>query len=197
MLLLLKKFKAERSSIVFTGFLVLLPVLVFYAVGARSIEPINGQDGYAYIGIVARTQDFLARFPDSYFGTRFGYVLPSVLFHRLFGFEVGHHLLRFLLLGCVALLMRIRGEIKKSAVVVMVILFCLSPVVLVSTFSTYTMSLGALFLLLGLLILAIYDSKGTSNLLFTALSSAMLAMAWNSHLQLLMPSIVIFGICGC
>lgn len=194
MLLLLKKFKAERSSIVFTGFLVLLPVLVFYAVGARSIEPINGQDGYAYIGIVARTQDFLARFPDSYFGTRFGYVLPSVLFHRLFGFEVGHHLLRFLLLGCVALLMRIRGEIKKSAVVVMVILFCLSPVVLVSTFSTYTMSLGALLLLLGLLILAIYDSKGTSNLLFTALSSAMLAMAWNSHLQLLMPSIVIFGI---
>jgi hypothetical protein len=192
-LLFLKKIKMNRSAIAFAGLLVLLPVLVFYATGARSIEPINGQDGYAYIGIVARTQDFLSRFPDSYFGTRFGYILPSVLFHRMFGFEVGHHLLRFLFLGCAALLMRIRGHIKKSTVVVMVILFCLSPIVLVSTFSTYTMSLGALFLLFGLLILAIYDLADVSNLFIAALSSALLAMAWNSHLQLLLPSIVMFG----
>ena len=193
-LLFLKKIKMNRSAIAFAGLLVFLPVLLFYATGARSIEPINGQDGYAYIGIVARTHDFLARFPDSYFGTRFGYVLPSVLFHRMFGFEVGHHLLRFLFLGCAALLMRIRGHIKKSTVVVMVILFCLSPIVLVSTFSTYTMSLGALFLLFGLLILAIYDLADVSNLFIAALSSALLAMAWNSHLQLLLPSIVMFGV---
>jgi len=194
MSLFLKKCKANRSSLVFAGFLALLPIFVFYVTGARSIEPINGQDGYAYIGIVARTQDFLSRFPDSYFGTRFGYVLPSVLFHRIFGFEVGHHLLRFAFLGFVAFLMRIRGQIKKSTVVVMVVLFCLSPIVLVSTFSTYTMSLGALFLLFGLLILAIYDLEGYSNFFIAAFSSALLAMAWNSHLQLLLPSIVMFGV---
>ncbi len=194
MSLFLKNCRANRSSLVFAGLLTLLPIFVFFATGARSIEPINGQDGYAYIGIVARTQDFLTRFPDSYFGTRFGYVLPSVLFHRIFGFEVGHHLLRFVFLGFVAFLMRVQGQIKKSTVVVMVILFCLSPIVLVSTFSTYTMSLGALFLLFGLLILAIYDLKGSSSLFIAALSSALLAMAWNSHLQLLLPSIVMFGV---
>ena len=194
MLLFLRKCKVNRSSIVFAGLLAPLPVVVFYAAGARSIEPINGQDGYAYIGIVARTQDFLSRFPDSYFGTRFGYVLPSVLFHRMFGFEVGHHLLRFLFLGCVALLMRIRGELKKSTALVMVVLFSLSPIVLVSTFSTYTMSLGALFLLFGMMILAIYDLEGYFNISIAALSSALLAMAWNSHLQLLLPSIVMFSV---
>ena len=188
------KLRVDRSTIAFSGFLVLLPVLVFYVTGARSIEPINGQDGYAYVGIVARTQDFLTRFPDSYFGTRFGYVLPSVLFHRLFGFEVGHHLLRFLFLGCLANLMRIRGQVRTITVVMTVILFCLSPIVLVSTFSTYTMSLGALFLLSGLLLLATYDLEGIRNLLIAALSSSLLAMAWNSHLQLLLPSVVIFGV---
>jgi hypothetical protein len=66
-----------------------LPIIWFFLLGARSIEPINGQDGYAYIGIVARTEDFLYRFPNSYFGFRFGYILPSSLFRSLFGFELG------------------------------------------------------------------------------------------------------------
>jgi hypothetical protein len=171
-----------------------VPMFWFYLLGARSIEPINGQDGYAYIGIVARTQDFLYRFPNSYFGFRFGYILPSTLFRSLFGFELGHHLLRFALLATIAQLMRFRGQLNTIAAVVAISLFSISPIVLVSTFNTYTMSVGALVFYIGLLVLTTLDSVRNSPLLRTMMSGAILAVAWNSHLQLLAPAVVVIAI---
>ena len=187
----IQNYELRTRTLAFMALLFILPGVLFYAVGARSIEPINGQDGYAYIGIVARTSDFLSRFPDSYFGTRFGYIFPSDLFHWMFGFEVGHHVLRFISLGFVAVFLTIRGHIRPGNVIVMVLLLSSSPIVLVSTFSTYTMSLGALFLLFGVLVLAIYRNEDRMDFLLVGLSSALFAMAWNSHLQLLLPSAVL------
>jgi hypothetical protein len=177
-----------------TGIIASIPVLVFFASGARSIEPINGQDGYAYVGVVARTQDFLERFPDSYFGTRFGYVLPSEIFEWIFGFKVGHHMLRFFLLAVVVVLMTIRKRIGFSNSLVVATLFCLSPIVLVSTFSTYPMAVGALALLLGVLVFSIFDHDESPRLLVPAISSSLLAISWNTHLQLLLPSLVLFSV---
>lgn len=182
-----------RRLAVFT-LITVLPLVWFYLVGARSIEPINGQDGYAYIGIVARTQDFLHRFPNWYFGYRFGYILPSKLFRSLFGFEIGHHLLRFALLAVIAQLMRIRGKLTVVAVVTAVSLFSISPVVLVSTFSTYTMSVGALAFFIGLLVIVTFESTNHTSLFGTLGSAGVLTIAWNAHLQLLVPAIVVFGI---
>ena len=175
-------------------FVATIPAIWFYLLGARSIEPINGQDGYAYIGIVARTQDFLYRFPNSYFGFRFGYILPSMLFRSLFGFELGHHLLRFVLLAITAHLMRIRGQLNTVAAIVVISLFSISPIVLVSTFNTYTMSVGALVFFIGLLVLTTFDSVRNSPLLRTMVGGAILAVAWNSHLQLLAPAVVVTAI---
>jgi hypothetical protein len=188
------RFLKILQSFLPAGVIALIPMVVFYAGGARSIEPINGQDGYAYIGVVARTKDFLTRFPDSYFGTRFGYVLPSDFFHWLFGFEVGHHIFRFMMLATAVLMMRIRGKLRFTHTAVAAILFSISPIVLVSTFSTYTMSVGALALLCGVLVFAIYENEDRPQFVVPALSSALLAVAWNSHLQLLFPSVVLFGV---
>jgi hypothetical protein len=188
-----KNLKIQSHSATFKFLVFVLPGTLFFIVGARPIEPMNGQDGYVYIGIVARTTDFLLRFPDSYFGMRFGYIFPSNIFHWIFGFEIGHHLIRFVFLGCIALLLTIRGQIQKSNVIVMVVLLSLSPIVLVSTFSTYTMSLGALFLLSGILIVAIYRTDDSWDFFWVGTSSALLAMAWNSHLQLLLPSAVLLA----
>ena len=193
----IQNYELRTRTVAFMALLFVLPGVLFYAVGARSIEPINGQDGYAYIGIVARTSDFLSRFPDSYFGTRFGYIFPSDLFHWMFGFEVGHHLMRFVILGTVAVLFKARGRLRNSVAIVVVVLFSISPIVLVSTFSTYTMSVGAIALLLAVLLFAMYDTGRVGEFVIPALSSAVLAIAWNSHLQLLLPSVVIFAILLC
>lgn len=188
---------SARSVLDFVGFkmtLVVLPALLFFLTGARSVEPINGQDGYAYIGVVARTQDFLSRFPDSYFGVRFGYVIPSDLFVWMFGFELGHHLLRFGLLAGVALLFTMNNRIGHVYVIAAVALFSISPIQLVSTFSTYTMSIGALSLLAGVLVLCTYACDERHRLKASIVGSALLAVGWNTHLQLLIPSIAVFGV---
>jgi hypothetical protein len=189
-----EKLSKRIKSLTATGIIVSIPVLVFFAVGARSIEPINGQDGYAYVGVVARTQDFLGRFPDSYMGTRFGYVLPSELFSWIFGFKVGHHLLRFAMLAAVVVLLRIRKRFNLSNSIVVAALFCSSPIVLVSTFSTYPMSVGAIALLLGALVFTTFDNEESPRLFVPFVSSALLAVSWNTHLQLFLPSLVVFGV---
>lgn len=169
----------------------LLPVAVFVVLGVRSLEPINGQDGYLYIGMVARLEDFLARFPDAYYGMRFGYTLPSVVFARVFGFEVGHHLLRFALLGLVCLQLRAASSLSWRYRALAAVLFCASPLVLVSTFSTYPMSIGALSFTAGALLLARDDT--TSNAAFgrLTLGGMALAVAWNCHLVALVPAIAV------
>jgi hypothetical protein len=172
----------------------LVPVVVFVVLGARSLEPINGQDGYLYIGMVARLEDFLVRFPEAYYGMRFGYTLPSVAFTRVFGFELGHHLLRFLLLGIVCGLAGAGRVLTPRHAALAAVLFCASPLVLVSTFSTYTMSIGALCFVVGALVLARDGDGSSADTWRVGAGCIALAVAWNCHIVALLPSAAVIGV---
>lgn len=170
------------------------PAIVFFAVGARSVEPMNGQDGYIYAGAIVRLRDFLARFPDTYYGVRFGYIIPAMLFRRFFGLELGHHLLRFLLLGAIATQVAARSRLRLPGALVAAVLLTMSPIVLVATFSTYTMSIGVPALVLGAVLLSSEDQLGRASVLRSALAGALLAISWNAHIVALVPSLAVVAV---
>jgi hypothetical protein len=183
-----------RSPYVTRLAVAVIPAATFLVLGVRAVEPINGQDGYLYVGIVARMQDFLERFPNTYYGMRFGYTLPSLAFERLFGFEYGHLLLRFALLAAVCVAMTAGRALTGTWAVLAAILVSSSPLVVVSTFSTYTLSIGSLTFVLGVLLLAQDGRDGSRDAARVMVATAAFAVAWNCHLVVLLPAVAAWSV---
>ena len=181
--------RPTRRGIVVTVALFAVPVVVYFALGVRSVEPINGQDGYLYAGIAARLTDFLSRFPDEYYGVRFGHILPTWGFRKVFGLEYGHLIWRFGLLGLICVVLRARGLLRAPQAFIAAAIFCTSPIVLVATFSTYTLSTGVPAVVAGALILATTDGSDRRSFARIACAGALLALSWNSN-------IVALPLCG-
>lgn len=163
-----------------TMFLIATPAMLFFLLGIRAIEPMNGQDGYLYVGVVARLTDFLTRFPESYYGVRFGHILPTWLFTQFFGFEVAHYLWRFILLGAICALLRFGGLLAPLPSLFAAIVVSTSPIIAVSVYTTYVSSTAILTLIVGSLLLAYPDDvRPNSARIFAA--SAFLTMSWNAN----------------
>lgn len=172
--------------------LLVTPGVLVFVLGVRAIEPTNGQDGYLYVGAVARLRDFLTRFPDAYYGARFGYILPSWVFTRVLGFESGFYALRLGLLGAVCVLMGLRGSLRPAAALLATVIFCTAPIVLVATFNTYTLSTGVLTLVLGSLLLATTGEFDRSSISRVFVAGMALGLSWNSHFVALPVCGVVF-----
>lgn len=171
----------------------LVPAGVFFALGVRAVEPINGQDGYLYTGIAARTTDFLTRFPDSYYGVRFGHIIPTWAFTRLFGLEPGHLLWRFLLLGLICVLLATAVPRRPAQALLAAVIVCTSPVVLVAAFNTYTLSTGVLTFVAASLVLAVAPSWTRPLGWPCVAAGALFAVSWNSNFVVLSLCLVVVG----
>ncbi|MGD9996120.1 MAG: hypothetical protein AB7L17_14300 [Ilumatobacteraceae bacterium] len=167
--------------------------MLFFACGVRAIEAMNGQDGYLYAGASARPYDFLARFPDAYYGMRFGYILPSWVLNRLFGVEAGFFLLRFGLLGSICLIMRLSGRLAPSVALFAAVVVSTSPIIAVATFNTYVMATAVLGFVIGAVLLATVRDLDSRGLARVAMAGAAVAVAWNSHFVALPIGIVVFA----
>ena len=183
---------ADRRRRTLTCIVFLLPSALFLALGVRPLEPLNGQDGYLYTGMVPRMYDFLNRFPDAYYGVRFGYTLPTWVATKAFGFEVGYLGLRLALIGaiCVILSRRLRpGSAMLATAVVST-----SPIVMVAAFNTYTLSVGVLTFVMGAVVLSTTDPDSRSLTLRASAAGALFATSWNAHLVVLPLCLAITGL---
>jgi Dolichyl-phosphate-mannose-protein mannosyltransferase len=78
-------------------FLLLVPLLSFYAVHFGGIQQNRMLDPYIYTGYIYNFHDLWARYGMTYYGVRFGLILPARLFTAVFGVEGGYFVLRYLL----------------------------------------------------------------------------------------------------
>jgi hypothetical protein len=163
----------------------LLPTVLFFGLGVRALDISNGQDGYLYVGAVARLSDFLARFPDAYYGVRFGYILPQIVFNRILGVKAGFLALRLIMLGFICVTMRAKGRLRPAAAVLSTVVISTSPIILVAIFNTYTLSTGVLALLGGACLLATHDRNDATGRIRIGLAGVCFAISWNSHFVVL------------
>ncbi len=170
--------------------LVCLPFVLWLALGGVTVSPMNGIDEYIYIGAVERLRDFLLRWPDTYYAARFGYILPEWVSEHLFGADLGYFVVRFALLGLIAVAGRLRGAIDGWSAALGALLL-VSPIVVSAAFNTYTISMAFLFLLCGVSWLsgAPLDGRGRATTLLMA--GAALSMSWNAHFTALPVCFVI------
>jgi hypothetical protein len=75
----------------------LLPLLVFWTMRFVPINQNNYLDPYVYTGYIHNFQDLMARYGVTYYGVRFGLIVPAQWFAQLFGPEGGYFALRYAL----------------------------------------------------------------------------------------------------
>jgi len=181
---------------------VLSPALVCLALSADLAFGGNNIDPYIYVGTVSRLGDFLSRWPDTYYPYRFGYIIPEWLFEKGLGEYAGYVTIRFLVLGLVGLTLlsvgRSRWDFRRRLVAAVggSMLFAMSPIVLRSTFTTYPESFAALFLVLGIGVLAPIESRLDLPLGRAAFGGALLSMSWNANPTTLPLCIVVMAVIG-
>ncbi len=166
-----------------------LPTVLFLALGVRPLEPLNGQDGYLYTAMVPRMYDFMNRFPDAYYGVRFGYTLPTWLATKLLGFEGGYLIVRWVAIGAICTVLT--RSVRPRAALLATTLLATSPILLVAAFNTYTLSIGVLSFVAAATLLATARSEHPRLLLRVGCAGALLATTWNSHLVAVPISLVV------
>jgi hypothetical protein len=77
--------------------LLLLPLLAFWVMRFVPVNQNLYLDPYIYTGYIHNFDDLFARFGVTYYGVRFGLILPSRWFTQLLGDETGYLTLRYLL----------------------------------------------------------------------------------------------------
>lgn len=162
-----------------------LPAVLCLALGVQLAGRMNGVDEFIYVGAVERLNDFVHRWPDTYYAVRFGYLVPEWLFARVFGADLGYLVLRFAILGVIATTMRLRGIMRLLPSVFGTLILVTSPIVLGAAFNTYVASLGTLFALLGAALLACGSATTPRSAIRVFIGGAALALAWNSHFAFL------------
>lgn len=170
------------------------PSLVILGLGVNLVTPMNGVDEFIYVGAVDRFRDYLLRWPETYYAVRFGYIFPEWLFERVFGNHVGYAFLRFSLLGMIAAGCRANRRLSLGPALLGALVVVSSPVILVTLFNKYVMSLSLAFLLLGASLLS-NCWAGRRRAPMTAVCAGMaLALSWNSHLVSLPICLVIAAV---
>ena len=170
------------------------PAVAVLGLGFNLATPWNGVDQYIYVGAVDRLRDFLLRWPDTYYAVRFGYILPEWLFERVFGEQLGFVLLRLALLGMIAAGCRVGRRLGLGPALLGALVIVTSPVILVTVFNKYVMSLALAFLLLGASLLSNIWTNERRSPFVAATAGVALALSWNSHLVALPICLVVAGV---
>ena len=176
------------------GLLVFLtPVAVLMATGTQLSWLDNTIDPFIYVGTTERLGDYLARWPETYYPYRFGYILPAQLTDWLFGDIGGYVVLRMAFLGLIGLLVwprRGRWSGRQLAIAAMgAAIYALSPLVQRAAFTGYTPTGTAFFVVSIALIVPTLDRRDMAVWRFVA-AGATSGLAWNSHPTVLPVAIV-------
>ena len=78
-------------------FILLLPVLTFWAFNIRPMHQAGSLDPWFYTGYINNTEDMLRRFDLPYYAVRFGLILPGHFFSWALGAEPGYFAFRYVL----------------------------------------------------------------------------------------------------
>src|SRR3954462_12286991 len=78
-------------------FLLLLPVVAFLLLHFDAVRQNRMLDPYVYTGYIYNFADLQQRFGITYYGVRFGLILPARICAALFGEATGYFVLRYLL----------------------------------------------------------------------------------------------------
>lgn len=160
------------------------PSVLLLAVGTQWSWLDNTIDPFIYVGVTERLQDYLTRWPQTYYAYRFGYVVPAQASAALFGDIGGYLVLRAVLFGAMGLLVwprRARGErVQLWPAVLGAGLLALTPVLQRALLTTYVPTATAFFLV-SMALLAPIRGRRDAHLGWFAASGSAAALAWNSH----------------
>lgn len=111
------------------AFLLLLPVAAFWLMNFRLIVQNGTIDPYVYTGYIHNFHDLLERYGPTYYGVRFGHILPARMLASLFGAIPGYLLWRYLvvLAGSVPFYVLLRQRYGRTLAMTVVALLVTSP----------------------------------------------------------------------
>jgi hypothetical protein len=110
-------------------FLLLLPVAAFWLMNFKLIVQNGSIDPYVYTGYIHNFQDLLERYGPTYYGVRFGHILPARMLVALFGAIPGYLLWRYLvvLAGSVPFYVLLRQRYDRPLAMTIVTVLVTSP----------------------------------------------------------------------
>jgi hypothetical protein len=111
------------------AFLLLLPVAAFWLMNFRLIVQNGAIDPYVYTGYIHNFHDLLERYGPTYYGVRFGHILPARMLASLFGAIPGYLLWRYLvvLAGSVPFYVLLRQRYGRTLAMTVVTVLVTSP----------------------------------------------------------------------
>jgi hypothetical protein len=117
------------ESIGEAAFLLVLPVAAFWLLNFRPMVQNGSIDPYVYTGYIHNFEDLIERYGPTYYGVRFGHILPSRMLAALLGAIPGYFVWRYLvvLAGSVPFYVLLRQRYGRPLAMTMVTVLVTSP----------------------------------------------------------------------
>lgn len=147
--------RARRRAAVELAAVLGTPVLLFYVLRAEPFFRQNGIDPFLYLGYSFDQKNLIVRYGPTYYGVRFGLLLPMKFATRVFGPVGGYFVLRYALamLAAGAIYALFRRTHGRGAAWLGFVLMLTSPMLLRALMTSYSDTTGVPYLTAGLVLL--------------------------------------------
>jgi hypothetical protein len=138
-------------------FLLLFPIAAFFALKISALNQAGALDPYFYTGYIHNLHDLLQRYGITYYGVRFGLILPARAFALTFGPETGYFAFRYVLVlvGGVPLFVLVKRHMGTWVAVVTYCALTTSPFLAKALFWDHPDASGVPYLLGGVCLFAL------------------------------------------
>jgi hypothetical protein len=182
----------STTSLAEWGLLFLAPGLSYWLMHFHPIMQRGYLDPYIYTGYIHNFVDLFERYGTTYYGVRFGTIVPGQIATAVFGPIGGYFALRYLLAltAAVPFYLLVRQQHGRPAAVALFSLLVTSPFLARTLLWDYTDSTGVPFVFASICLYAIGYRR---RLLADACAGALAGLAIHSNVFALMPLSVFFG----